>query len=85
MNFISSHINLGVRFNGGHFQYLVKQKDAWPDQVIPSAEALPKWPKKVAAYLEKNINIQGTDATDAQPKEIDPPIGAPIKVSCEYY
>lgn len=72
-----------VRFNAGRFEYLVKQKDASPNQIVPSAEALPKWPGKVAAYLQKRVNIQGVDGNVVQPKEVDQPIGAPIKISCK--
>lgn len=75
-----------VRFNSGHFEYLVKQKDGSPHQVIPSAEAVPKWPKKVAAYLQKNVNIRGVDdgnGNTVQPKENDNAIGTPIRISCK--
>lgn len=37
---------------------MVRQKDGWPDQTVPSVVAFPKWPKMVLGFLESRINIQ---------------------------
>lgn len=53
-----SFVHVEVILVDDHLEYVVRQKDGWPNQTVPSVIAFPKWPKVVLRFLESRINIQ---------------------------
>lgn len=78
---------IDVRFNGGHFEYLISHKDKWPSQAVPSHDAFSKWPSLLFNFLQAHVNIQVTPSNSVNwlPNEAANPIGEPISITCKLF
>lgn len=75
-----------VRINHDYrIDYLMEQYDEMPPAVIPSVQAIEKWPEMILNYLERCIQFENaTNREQNVVTEFDDVLGQPINIACEY-
>lgn len=77
-----------VRSSDGHFDFVIRQKDYWPNQVVSLVVAFEKWPTMVLEWFLNHINIQTRPANlptvlAGATAEIGDQVDGPIAIDCK--
>lgn len=75
----------------GRLEYMFRQANDWPNQVIAEPVALERWPLLVLDFLQCQVEIVSVDASERQrvdflPVEADDQFlfGNPISIHCNF-